>query len=115
MTTCNGICLTGTDVGVPAAEVAYIHPDCELHNGAETKGNTMPIYRVHLRQTVGCVVAVEAEDEEAAIDAAVQAAPTTLCAPCSGWGEQWSMILSGEWETDWLLDDDDGSAVERIS
>ena len=115
MTTCNGLCLTGTDVGVPAAEIAYIHPDCELHNGAETKGNTMPIYRVHLRQTVGCVVAVEAEDEEVAIEYALQAAPTSLCAACSGWGERWSMILSGEWETDWLPGEAGLSAVERIS
>lgn len=29
---CNGICLTGADVGVPEySGVAYAHPDCELH------------------------------------------------------------------------------------
>lgn len=115
MTTCNGLCLTGTDVGVPAAEIAYIHPDCELHNGAAPKGNEMPTYRVYLRQTVHCAVTVEAEDEEAAIEYAVQAVPTTLCASCSGCGEQWSMDLSGEWETDRLPGEADISAVERIS
>lgn len=74
----------------------------------------VPTYRVHLRQTVSCAVTVEAEDEEAAIEHAVQAAPTTLCASCSGWGEQWSMDLSGEWETDRLPGKDDTSAIERI-
>lgn len=29
---CNGICLTGYDVGVPEYHgIAYAHPDCELH------------------------------------------------------------------------------------
>lgn len=105
----------GTDVGVPAAEVAYIHPDCELHNNAAPKGNKMPTYRVHLRQTVHCAVTVEAEDEETAIEFAVQAAPTALCAPCSGWDERWMMDLSGDWETDRLPGEADISAVERIS
>ena len=75
----------------------------------------MPTYKVHLRQTVSCAVTVEAEDEEDAIEHAVQAAPTALCASCSGWGERWSMDLSGEWETDRLPGTDDTSAIERIS
>lgn len=29
--TCNGICMTGHDVGVPSAEIAYAHPDCPMH------------------------------------------------------------------------------------
>lgn len=28
---CNGICLTGADVGVPYSGIAYAHPDCDLH------------------------------------------------------------------------------------
>jgi hypothetical protein len=28
---CNGICLTGYDIGVPYSGIAYPHPDCELH------------------------------------------------------------------------------------
>lgn len=31
---CNGICLSGYDVGVPEyGGIAYAHPDCELHSG----------------------------------------------------------------------------------
>ena len=29
---CIGICLTGYDVGVPSAKVAYGHPDCPVHS-----------------------------------------------------------------------------------
>lgn len=28
---CNGLCLTGSDVGVPSVEFAYPHPDCPEH------------------------------------------------------------------------------------
>ncbi len=28
---CNGLCLTGSDVGVPSAEIAYAHPACPEH------------------------------------------------------------------------------------
>lgn len=28
---CNGMCLTGSDVGVPSAAIAYAHPDCPEH------------------------------------------------------------------------------------
>lgn len=28
---CNGICMTGYDVGVPYNGIAYAHPECELH------------------------------------------------------------------------------------
>lgn len=28
---CDGMCLTGSDVGVPSAEIAYPHPGCPLH------------------------------------------------------------------------------------
>ena len=115
MTTCNGICLTGADIGVPATEVAYAHPDCELHSNAVTKENEVPTYRVHLRQTVHCEVIVKADDKEAAIDAAVQTAPTALCAVCSGWNEPWMMDLTGEWEVDRLPGENDSSAVECVS
>src|SRR5690554_1957355 len=115
MTTCNGICLTGADIGVPATEVAYAHPECELHSNAVTKENEVPTYRVHLRQTVHCAVIVKADDKEAAIDAAVQTAPTALCAVCSGWSEPWTMDLTGEWEVDRLPGENDSSAVECVS
>lgn len=28
---CNGICLTGYDVGIPSDAIAAAHPDCPLH------------------------------------------------------------------------------------
>lgn len=28
---CNGLCLTGSDVGILSAEIAYPHPDCPEH------------------------------------------------------------------------------------
>jgi hypothetical protein len=28
---CNGICLFGTDIGIPSNAIAAAHPDCELH------------------------------------------------------------------------------------
>jgi hypothetical protein len=31
MSNCNGICLTGSDIGVPSSEVAYPHPMCPEH------------------------------------------------------------------------------------
>jgi len=33
---CNGICLYGSDLGVPSDGVAYAHPDCELHGHLAT-------------------------------------------------------------------------------
>lgn len=30
---CNGLCLTGADIGVgPMHLIAYAHPECELHS-----------------------------------------------------------------------------------
>lgn len=31
MKLCNGICLTGSDIGLPSNEVAYAHPNCPEH------------------------------------------------------------------------------------
>lgn len=30
---CDGLCLTGSDIGVPSALIAYPHPGCPLHGG----------------------------------------------------------------------------------
>ena len=32
---CDGMCLTGADIGVPSAAVAYPHPGCPLHDPDE--------------------------------------------------------------------------------
>lgn len=33
---CNGICLYGSDLGVPSSGVAYAHPDCPAHGENHT-------------------------------------------------------------------------------
>jgi hypothetical protein len=35
---CDGLCLTGADIGVPSAGVAYPHPGCPLHDPDEVCG-----------------------------------------------------------------------------
>lgn len=39
---CDGICLTGSDVGIPSNEIAYPHPDCPAHGDPdrESEGTT---------------------------------------------------------------------------
>ena len=32
---CDGLCVTGADIGVPSAGVAYAHPGCPLHDPDE--------------------------------------------------------------------------------
>lgn len=57
----------------------------------------MAKYRVHFQSGASCTVTVEAEDEEAAIEAAYDELPGGICAQCSGWGQEWSIDL-GEWD-----------------
>lgn len=56
----------------------------------------MPRYRVSLETGASLFVTVEAEDEEAAIEAAYDNGQY-LCAHCTGWGQDWGLDL-GEWE-----------------
>lgn len=58
----------------------------------------MPKYMVNFVATASMTITVEAEDAEAAIEAAHEDAPTGVCAQCSGWGQDFSLDLSGEWE-----------------
>jgi hypothetical protein len=39
---CDGMCLTGSDVGVPSAKIAYPHPGCPLHAPGEVCGCGQP-------------------------------------------------------------------------
>jgi hypothetical protein len=32
---CDGLCVTGADLGIPSAAVAYPHPGCPLHDPDE--------------------------------------------------------------------------------
>jgi hypothetical protein len=72
----------------------------------------MPKYRVYLQTVASLTVEVEAEDQDAALDAAYQEAPGGVCAQCSGWGQPWSLDFGGEWDigTDATLDE----AVEEV-
>lgn len=56
----------------------------------------MPKYRVWLQTNAEFGVSVEAEDEEAAIEAAFEHT-RGICAQCSGWGKDTSIDL-GEWD-----------------
>ena len=39
---CDGMCLTGSDIGVPSAKIAYPHPGCPLHAPGEVCGCGQP-------------------------------------------------------------------------
>jgi hypothetical protein len=72
----------------------------------------MPRYRVGFHTMANATVEVEAEDEEAAIDAAELLGMPNICAQCSGWGRPYSLDLGDDWEPDdeaaWLVDDEAG-------
>jgi hypothetical protein len=58
----------------------------------------MPKFRVNLLKTVSYTIEVEADDEDAAIDAAYDQAPS-VCAQCSGWGQDWGYDDGNDWQT----------------
>ena len=61
----------------------------------------MPEYTVHFKSSAFTSVKVEAEDAADAIDKASGASMPTLCAQCSGWGnEDAAMEISDVWEAD---------------
>ena len=57
----------------------------------------MPRYRVNLRTVASISVEVEADNEDAALEAGYDQAPYEVCAQCSGWEQPWSLEL-GELE-----------------
>lgn len=59
----------------------------------------MARYRVAFHAYVSATVYVDAEDEEAAVEAAYDNLPSGVCAQCSGWNEDWSLDL-GDFEVD---------------
>lgn len=68
----------------------------------------MSRYQVVLETTASAYITVEAEDEEAAIEAAFDHLPG-ICAQCSGWGQAGMSLDLGEWE---LPRTDDGSDTD---
>jgi hypothetical protein len=59
----------------------------------------MAEYQVTLRTAAFFYITVEAEDD---VDAEEKAAElvTGICASCSGWGQEFSLELNDEWETE---------------
>lgn len=51
---CSGICLTGSDVGIPSAAISYPHPDCPLHGDLEDS----------LRKAYRRIAELEAEQQD---------------------------------------------------
>jgi hypothetical protein len=73
----------------------------------------MPKYQVAMHATIGLYVTVEADSEEAAINAAYEEAPGDICAQCSGWGQSWSKE-----ESDYEVDEDevfDGKVYKAVT
>jgi hypothetical protein len=61
----------------------------------------MAIYKVQLQRADWVTLTVEAEDEDAALDAAYELAPGEPCGQCSGWGESWYLDV-GDWTSEAL-------------
>jgi hypothetical protein len=57
----------------------------------------MPKYRVYLQTVASTTIEVEADDEDAAIDAAYDQGTPTLCAYCSGYNQSHNLDL-GDFE-----------------
>ncbi len=66
----------------------------------------MATYRVNYTSGAFLSIAVEADNEEDAIDKAYEEVPSGVCAQCSGWGEKWSLDVGDDWE---LLPSEEGS------
>lgn len=58
----------------------------------------MSKFRVHLVRVDSTSVVVEADDEDAALEAAFEKELPNLCAQCTGWGHSIA-VDEGEWTT----------------
>ncbi len=47
---CNGLCLSGYDVGIPYGDIAYPHPHCSEH------GSGCPGFSLHYADSIGRMV-----------------------------------------------------------
>ncbi len=75
----------------------------------------MARYGVVLVQTASTYIEVEADDREAAVEAAIDKAPSGLCAQCSGWGQEVGIEMAGDWELPTELDGSESeSAVTEL-
>ena len=71
----------------------------------------MAEYRIHFTTGTSATVCVEADDLDAAIDAAYEELPGSICAQCSGWGKKWTRE-EGDFEVDESAHEVDGEYVE---
>ncbi len=71
----------------------------------------MAKYDVSMTTCAYAIVTVEADNEDDAMERALEEGPTSICAQCSGWGANWSLDLGG-----WDIADDypDDPAVRLI-
>lgn len=76
----------------------------------------MSTYRVTLETVANLTIEVEADDPDEAYEAAFEAAPSEVCAQCSGWGREWDLELGawdvprgddGKGEADWACEEID--------
>jgi hypothetical protein len=74
----------------------------------------MAKYIVYLTTTASTSVGVEADDADAAVDAAESADMPTLCAQCSGWGQDYSLELSDVWEMSEVTDESGDVVMQRV-
>lgn len=58
----------------------------------------MPKYVVYLQTTASTSIEVDAEDEDAAIDAAYDHGTPVLCAHCTGFNQSHNLELADDWE-----------------
>jgi hypothetical protein len=59
----------------------------------------MSTYRIYFTNVTSTSIEVEADDLDEAIDAAYEKLPGSICAQCSGWGNDWSRD-EGDWNHD---------------
>jgi hypothetical protein len=57
----------------------------------------MPLYRVYLQTVATTVIKVEADDKDDAYEKAASGDLPSICAQCSGWGQETNLNLDGEW------------------
>lgn len=78
----------------------------------------MKKFRVYLQTWASTSVEVEAEDKEAALTAYfddMNVALPTLCAQCSGWGQDYNLDLNDQWNPAVSPGEPETNAVEEIS
>jgi hypothetical protein len=71
----------------------------------------MTKYTVYLETGLEVGVKVEAADADEAIDKAYDERPGSICAQCSGWGQNWTKSEGDELEPNCVVDDATGETV----